>query len=120
MTKRLLLPAFILIFVVPILINILVQTPAIPFVRIFGSGEDWFGFFASYFGGAVGALVAVYIAYKQVDAAKNEFQERLVVEKQQRLIEEEKNHNQIKQENRMFINFEWKWTEWDLEKSNEL
>ncbi|MEK5260942.1 hypothetical protein MKY75_17210 [Paenibacillus sp. FSL L8-0663] len=120
MYKKLIIPAIILLLVVPVVINALVQIPAIPFTSVFGTGKDWFGFFGSYFGGAIGALVAVYIAHKQVESAKEDFQQRLNIEKQKQIRGDEKQHNLVKQENRVFINYEWEWTEWNLEKFTNL
>lgn len=120
MYKKLIVPVIILLIVVPVVINVLVQTPPIPFSTVFGTGDDWFGFFGSYFGGAVGALVAVYIAYKQIKSAKEEFQQRLEIEKQKQIKEDEKQHILVKQENRVFVNYEWEWTEWNLEKFTNL
>ncbi|MBD8501243.1 hypothetical protein [Paenibacillus arenosi] len=120
MYKKLIIPAIILLLIVPVLINALVQLPAIPFTSVFGTGKDWFGFFGSYFGGAAGAIAAVYIAHKQVEAAKDDFQQRLDIEKQKQIREDEKQHNLIKQENRVFIGYEWEWTEWNLEKFTNL
>jgi hypothetical protein len=116
MIKKLIIPATVLLIVVPIGINILVQLPSI--FPLFGSSKDWFEFFGSYFGGAIGALVAVYIAFRQVDAAKVEFEKKLAIEREQREIEENQQHRLTRQENRMYINFEYKWTEWNLESKN--
>lgn len=120
MYKKLIIPAIILLLAVPVVINALVQIPVMPFVSVFGTGKEWFNFFGSYFGGAVGALVAVYIAHKQVESAKDDFQQRIDIEKQKQIREEARQHNLVKQENRAFINYEWKWTEWNLEKFSNL
>lgn len=120
MGRRPTINAFVILIAIPIIINILVQVPSISFPPLYGTNKEWFQFFGSYFGGAVGALVAVYIANIQVESAKEDFDKKLSIEKKQRLYEEEKQNQFLKRENRMFINDEWKWTDWNIENHPEI
>jgi hypothetical protein len=53
----------------PIIVNILILIPGIPFIT-YKSTELWLGFFGNYSGGIVGGIVAFIVAKKQVDDMK--------------------------------------------------
>jgi hypothetical protein len=97
--------SILLLFCVPVVINFLVQYNFLPIV--FGTGNDWLGFFGAYLGGAIGAVIAVYVARLQASKAEEEFQNNREYEHQIR-----------QQENRVFTSFTWELADWKLKNTD--
>lgn len=82
--------------------------PIVNFLMTFGSAEtenDWIGFFGSYTGALIGAVVAVIVSRIQAKGAREDFEKQMEIQAQQVKEQMENEINALKLSNRVFIDY---------------